>query len=500
MPAEHGVPKDRTSSGEHFSTLDRNGIAKLVRNNPSAQVISMTNLQNRFGENGEKFMPSLFQAIQTVRVRSADGEIIELIRDGHHRAKYLDNNFDTLIGTEESPGRFPHFRIPKQDVTKDVLFMFGEKQTGEKPTALSMTQYWLDVLPYTHQHAEVEKKRTISHLLTGWQNAVGRTLAERYSGFAALCVMTDPTLNFSDYFATEPDGEKLVETLSEMQNIISQANIPRAEVKKEAALLIYEDAESIGGREEGKRQLQGLFGLPSVASKFEDKDLPEYNDALFGAFRRAGGKITNNIDLYYKIFIDPAYTKSAIRTILAAQSPLRQLQALDHQMAIDRRKEEYKQKTGKTDLTVIEERFLSKGFVDPSFIMTISEEITTARRRITFLPPGSEQGKEIQRRIDGLLNSSRDQIHAALNNLQSAVADSLLVKKVEQSATSEQPITEGRELLFLRGFSRNLKQQLERAVAEKEALSAKNQQLSERISDLEQVLDDAGIIYQKEDK
>lgn len=386
----------RPDREQKFKALDREEIRKLVATNLPAQIISSTNLAARFGEDGEKFTPSLFQPIQTVRVRTADGDIVELIRDGHHRAKYLDDNYDSLIGTPERPGKHPDFKIVRQDATDEVLSMFGETHTGEGESTLTMAQYWLDVIPYTHAHSEVENKRTISHILTGWANHIGSALSEKYSAFAALCVLSDKRrfsvgrrIEIEDYleefFAEEPEREQLISGMLDAERILREARVDTTDALKEASLLVYAESENIGGERVGERQIAGLLALPAVRTKLHDPD-SLVRGQLIGAFTRSGIHITSFVDDYYTVLTDPDYSRDHIIDLLGSRNPIKTKQDIDKKIRTEKGQKDYRVHVKREQLTELEKALLRKQDVPFRVIQEANGVVATARRKLQDMP------------------------------------------------------------------------------------------------------------------
>lgn len=512
--AENSTSGPAEQTGRHegngkYDALDRLGIARLVRTNLPAQVISPVNLVARFGERGEKFTPSLYQPIQTVRVRTADGDIVELIRDGHHRAKYLADNYDVLIGTPEVPGNHPDFKITIQDATDEVLAMFSETQRGKGPSTLTMAQYWMDVIPYTHAHAEVEDKRTISHLITGWSNHVGRHLADKYSAFAALCVLTDDKRYrkkggvqeyLEEYFAAEPDKERLISGLLDTDRVLAEAHVGHDSARKEAALLVSVDADNVGGEEMGKQQIIGLLGLPPVQVKLLDSEF-NLEGQLTSAFDQAGKRITNLIDDIFTVLAEPAYSRGIISTILTAKNPASKKKEIDHEISSMKRQEEYcaHVRKGRDSLSEIERVLVSRGSHLPDYLIQRADELaTTARRRMRELPPESSQWREIKICLTNLTKVTGAQVADAVKKLDGAIADSVLHDSGQRPGEPGQRTADSQELLFLRGAARELQERLRRMTAERDLLLAENSRVETQNTDLRELLASAGIVYQEE--
>jgi len=352
----------------------RPGLQKLVLENGGTRVLDERNLLSTFGTKDNLLFkpdPHIFQPVHTVLVETADGEIKEFIRDGHHRAKAAFELWDPIVekfgyGNEEG-----QFQFRTYNMTSDVLDKYyppgdpRRRKVHGRPDeeVLTMAQYWNDIIEKTRQHAEIESKRTLGHIYMGWEDEVGAELAKKYNAFSALILLTseqaqhasqnDELPNFLDnQFADAADKENickvLLETNSVLENLVSQTKgstkVTMGQLRTEAILLVGPDAEYIGGEEVAQREIDGLFAIPSIKKKIAPYSLNSTKLRLKKLFADSGKNIQGPFEAIYTAWVGPDYTKEDASKILTAKYPPSKKIDIDNEIKKKKQQEAYERR------------------------------------------------------------------------------------------------------------------------------------------------------------
>lgn len=360
---------DRREFDNKTTVLDYDGLNTLVRDNQSTQTVSAVNMESLFGPDGRFFSPDAWQSIHVVRVKTAVG-FKEFIRDGNHRASGL------LTFWQPIHNRWPDFIPEKKDVTDVALGKFFEPDDPEKPDYLTVAQFWLDNTEHTRKHSDIEQQRTMGNLLTGWEYLVGHAIADVYSGFTAVAMITDKEARIAEwsgpgienYLRTllqdEPQADQLIPALVGMNTVLKTVvdqsheggggRISYDDLLKETVLLVGPKAEYIGGKDAGQKQLERITNHPLIQQKLEGRDATSLQYGLIDAFRRFGLNIPLRFEDIYAALIDPQFTYAESIMITNAVNPHTKFNQVKDRIERDERVADFTERYGRepTELEV----------------------------------------------------------------------------------------------------------------------------------------------------
>lgn len=497
------------SIGERFKSFDYPSLEQLVANNGPTRIISKQNYENWFGSFDEPekallFDPDAFQPVHTVRVRTADGMVKELIRDGHHRTIAVYKNWNAIKET------FPEFTFKTFDVTETALTRFYGKENPTRPKELSMTEYLKDVMAPTRQHSEIEAKRTLGHIFMGWEDTVGHEIAAEIPAFAAVTLLTSKdarsfggSTSIQDYtntiFDEHPQKDIILAALFSIDDIFddlwdktkSTTQLSRDKLQKEALELVTTGNEYIGGPDIAAQQIAGLFKIPTAKAKFALGKPGIHLDSLLRGkiVSIAGRAVTYDFDAIYHVITHPDYQATDLLKVLEAKHPSDAKKAIDDERELEAFIQTYKESVDDRALTPIEALFIKRGVRAKDKIKQLDEAFTKAQQIIAVLPDNSASRKKISTILDNLRTRPTNQITTYLRRLDQAIAEATLLSSdsshVERTMSTSDRRAAPIERPSLPDEAANLQGQIQERNQRIRDLEAENVILRARISELE---------------
>ncbi len=349
----------------------------LMRKNPAALIVN----QISYGQMVAHFSPIQFEPPQVVKVITFSPEqgvvTIDCILDGMTRTKVVADNKD-------NPAVIPHnFQFTVKDVTGEVLQNPAIVPVGERvgrQEALTMLQYLRAVINPTIVHSQIAPDRIAAHLVNGWVNMVGESIARKYSALSALSLLGNPRINIATEDGLKKDlerqprlmaGETLEErvklraSLVEMAAVIRQTGLVRQEVARSAFILVGTDSDVIGGAKEARRQIYGLLHTPEVDRKLEvafsnDSEREQMRDQLGQFISDSFRKVATNYNRDEVMTVlgmalrDQNLNFAQVIGVFSDLDPIKQYDKVREDLNVDRLTKRYKEAQKVQELTKLE--------------------------------------------------------------------------------------------------------------------------------------------------
>lgn len=400
------VEKLRQADGINVE-LEFGEISTLVADSLPTAILNEQRFSQLYGRNGENFNPVLFQPVDTVLVKTADG-VKALLLDGMHRSSGAAM-FSRFIERAH-----PDFRFVARNLTPMYLDAGYGSRDGEEDGhgVLSMADYLRLVVPPTMEQEKIAPQRVAAHLLVGWQGLVGRDVATRFSALAAFTVLNYRTVDLSDrqsvaaavntaWFYEGASRDEIIairDGLRSVAEIINQTKLPPRRIAEQVVRQVAKRADSIGGVEGTVAQLNGLLNHPVIVAKIMEHaghvpaQAADYGLELREKIADAAlNPVSPNIfSAYLDVLLDPNVGYDKMLSVFASRRPLETYTVLKASLDLEQVQAAYQKQVERDRLTVSETRLLDvfRSVIngDPA---SVSEALENVRRIASVMDAAS---------------------------------------------------------------------------------------------------------------
>lgn len=315
-------------------------LIKKVRDLKPSQFVTDRNfafsvLDDKALTNG-RFIRSLYNPVDLLRVRDAAGNVTRRLRDGHNRmyGAYLVETGQVEFTNEIERAESNIEGLEGRDITDLIIASKYSDQPGKKE--LTVAEYLDEVVDFAKN--DMKEMRMAAHMISEWETQVGSEIADRFTALAAIGM-----LGFSPLGDLRPTKleerlrssnttfvvgetlearETIIEGLVQFAGVSRDKSLPYADVAHAAFDLAAKELSD----EALQKQVGGLLALPAIEEKIttgvsDEQERDQRKDQLqmmiVDALREESRTTSEESRALYEVLVDSAFNYNDVITVLS---------------------------------------------------------------------------------------------------------------------------------------------------------------------------------------